>query len=153
MSVPSGEAIVLKEKPATGMTFAGWSGGGCSGTAETCTVSPSSATTVHATFSGSPKAIVNPKTLTLTKAGSGLGTVKAAGLACETECTTATVLFQGPVLSPKFKPGKTVLLKATSAPGSKTVAWTGCESNPTPSECVVVMEEAENVTATFEELE
>jgi hypothetical protein len=153
MSVPSGEAIVLKEKPATGMTFAGWSGGGCSGTAETCTVSPSSATTVHATFSGSPKAIVNPQVLTLTKAGSGFGTVKAAGLACENECTSAAVLFQGPITLPKPKPGKTVLLKATSAPGSKTVVWTGCESNPTPGECVVVMEEAENVTATFDELE
>jgi hypothetical protein len=46
-----------------------------------------------------------------------------------------------------------VVLKATSAPGSKTVVWTGCESEPTPGECVVTMEEAKTVTATFDELE
>jgi hypothetical protein len=153
-SLPSGEAIVLKEKPATGMTFAGWSGGGCSGTAETCTVSPSSATTVTATFTGSPKPIANPQELTLTKAGSGYGTIKAAGLSCEALCTQAVSLFQGPTgIAPKNKPGKTVVLKATSAPGSKAVQWTGCESNPTPGECVVVMEESKGVTATFDELE
>jgi hypothetical protein len=153
MSVPQGESIVLKEKPATGMAFTGWSGGGCSGSAETCTVPVSAATTVTATFAGAPKAIVNPQTLTLTKAGSGYGTVKAAGLACEAECTSTQVLFAGPVTLPKPKPGKTVLLKATSAPGSKPVTWTGCESEPTPAECVVVMEEAKEVTATFDELE
>jgi streptogramin lyase len=152
-SVPEGEAIVLKEKPALGMTFTGWSGGGCSGTAETCTVKLSEATTVTATFSGSPKAIAEAKTLTLTRAGSGFGTVKATGLTCEALCTSATSLYAGPVTSPKVKPGATVILKATSAPGSKAVAWTGCKSNPTPSECLVEMSEDKSVTATFDELE
>jgi hypothetical protein len=145
---------VLKEKPGTGMTFTGWSGGGCSGTAETCTVSLSEAATVTASFSGTPKAIANPQALTLTKAGSGYGTVKAAGLTCEALCTSAVSLYQGPTgVAPKNKPGKTVTLKALSAPGSKAVEWTGCASNPTPTECVVTMEEAKEVVATFDEIE
>jgi hypothetical protein len=153
-TVPEGEAIVLKEKPGTEMTFTGWSGGGCSGTAETCTVSLSEATSVTATFSGSPKAILNAQKLTLTKAGSGYGTVKAAGLTCEVLCTSTVSLYQGPTgVAPKNKPGKTVVLKALSAPGSKTVEWTGCLSNPTPTECSVTMEAAVGVTATFNEIE
>jgi hypothetical protein len=152
-SVPENEAIVLKEKPATGMSFSGWSGGGCSGTAETCTVSISAATTVTATFSGAPKAIVNPQELTVAKAGSGFGTVKAAGLACEALCSSTVGLYQGPIALPKPKPGKAVLLKASSAPGSKQVVWSGCESEPSATECVVTMEEAKPVTATFDELE
>jgi hypothetical protein len=152
-TVPTGEAVILKEKPATGMTFEGWTGA-CVGAGETCTVELSAAGTVHAKFGGAPKPIANPQELTLTKAGSGYGTVKATGLTCEVLCTSTVSLYQGPTgIAPKNKPGKTVVLKALSAPGSKTVEWTGCESNPTPTECSVVMEEAEEVTATFEEIE
>jgi len=152
-TVPTGEAVILKEKPGNEMTFTGWSGGGCSGTGETCTVSLSEATSVTASFSGSPKAILNAQKLTLTKAGSGYGTVKAAGLTCEVLCTSTVSLYQGPTgIAPKNKPGKTVILKALSAPGSKTVEWTGCLSNPSPTECSVTMEAAEEVTATFNEL-
>jgi hypothetical protein len=151
-SVPKEEAVILKEKPGTGMTFTGWSGGGCSGTAETCTVSLSGASSVTASFSGSPKEIPNAKALTLTKAGSGYGTVKAAGLTCEVLCTSTVSLYQGPTgVEPKVKPGKTVTLKATSAPGSKTVVWSGCESE-VEGNCVVTMEGAKGVTATFDEL-
>jgi hypothetical protein len=135
------------------MTFTGWSGGGCSGSAETCTVSLSAATTVTATFSGSPKPITNAKALTLTKAGSGLGTVKATGLTCEPLCTSATALYQGPITGSKPKPGKLVVLKALSAPGSKAVAWSGCDSIDGEGNCVVTMEEDREVTATFDELE
>jgi hypothetical protein len=149
-SVPTGETIVLKAKASTGMTLSSWSG--CKaetgvGTAEgTCTVSLSGASAVTASFSGTAKAIANAQKLTLTKAGSGHGTVKAAGLTCEVLCTSTVSLYQGPT-----KP-KVVTLKATSAPGSKTVVWSGCESEP-EGNCVVTMESAKNVTATFDELE
>ncbi len=153
-TVPEEAEVILKEKPGTGMTFTGWSGGGCSGTAETCTVSLSEASTVTASFSGSPKPILEAKALTLAKAGSGYGTVKAAGLTCEVLCTSTVSLYQGPTgIAPKNKPGKTVILKALSAPGSKQVEWTGCLSNPTPTECSVTMEEAKEVVATFNEIE
>ncbi|HET7485449.1 MAG TPA: hypothetical protein VFJ64_08740 [Solirubrobacterales bacterium] len=152
-TVPTGEAVILKEKPATGMTFEGWTGA-CVGAGETCTVSLSEAGTVHAKFGGSPKPIANAQELTLTKAGSGYGTIKATGLTCEVLCTSTVSLYQGPTgVGPKAKPGKTVILKALAAPGSKQVEWSGCLSEPTPTECSVVMEEAEEVTATFDEIE
>jgi hypothetical protein len=94
--------------------------------------------------------------LTLAKAGSGFGTVKASGLACEALCTSTAVVYQGPVLLPHAKPGKTVILKATSAPGSKPVDWEGCDEEPVVEgsvQCVLEMDEDRPVTATFDELE
>jgi Divergent InlB B-repeat domain len=44
-----GSIVTLTATPATGSTFAGWTGGGCSGTA-TCTVTMSSSPTVIASF-------------------------------------------------------------------------------------------------------
>lgn len=46
----SGSAVILTQSPAGGSTFGGWSGGGCSGTGATCTVTVSANTTVTATF-------------------------------------------------------------------------------------------------------
>jgi hypothetical protein len=46
----TGAQVMLTETPATGSTFAGWSGGGCSGTVTMCTVTMSSDQTVTATF-------------------------------------------------------------------------------------------------------
>jgi len=151
-TVPEEEAVILKEKPGNEMTFEGWTGA-CTGAGETCTVSLSAAGTVTAKFGGSPKAILNPQELTLAKAGTGYGTVKAAGLTCEALCTSTISLYQGETgVEPKIKPGKTVILKAISAPGSKQVVWSGCtEINPT--ECSVVMNSDTEVTATFDELE
>lgn len=54
-SFSSGTTVTLTATPASGSTFAGWSGGGCSGTGP-CTTRLSSNTTVTATFNtaGSP---------------------------------------------------------------------------------------------------
>ncbi|MBF0467063.1 MAG: fibronectin type III domain-containing protein [Nitrospirae bacterium] len=46
----AGTKVTLTETAASGSTFAGWSGGGCTGTTSTCTVTMSTATTVTATF-------------------------------------------------------------------------------------------------------
>jgi len=149
-AVPEEAEVMLKEKPAIG-PFEGWRGA-CAGAGETCTVKLSAAGTVTAKFGGTAKAILNAQVLTLNKAGSGFGTIRAAGLACEVLCTSTTNLYQGPTgIAPKNKPGKTVTLKAISAPGSKQVAWTGCESESTPTECSVTMEGSREVTATFDE--
>ncbi len=156
-AMPEGASVVLTEKPSNGNTFTGWEGGGCSGTEATCTVTMSEAETVTAKFSGTVKALVPAETLTLTKAGSGFGTVKASGLACEVLCSSTSALYQGPITEPKPKAGKVVILTAVSAAGSQPVAWTGCEEEPEVEgkgvECVVAMEESKGVTATFEELE
>ena len=157
-SLPSDTTIVLSAKAATGSSLTGWEGCESStntGTEGTCTVAMSSAKAVKATFSAPVKAIVNPQTLTLTKAGSGYGTVKATGLACEAACTSEAVSYFGGEESPpakKAKPAALVVLTATSAPGSKTVVWSGCDEE-VEGKCVVSMSEAQNVTATFDELE
>lgn len=54
-----GTPVTLTAAPASGSTFAGWSGGGCSGTGSTCTIaSLTAATTVTASFSGTSGASV-----------------------------------------------------------------------------------------------
>jgi len=152
-SMPEGASVVLTEKPGKETTFTGWEGGGCSGTAPTCTVTMSAAQTVTAKFSGPVKTINPAETLTLSKAGSGYGTVKASGLKCEVLCTSTGVIYQGPITEPKPKPGKVVTLSAVSAPGSGPVSWSGCDSVTEAGECIVAMETSKGVTATFEELE
>jgi hypothetical protein len=52
-SYPRGTTITLAAAPEAGSTFAGWSGGGCSGT-EPCTVTLTSGTTVMPTFELGP---------------------------------------------------------------------------------------------------
>jgi hypothetical protein len=49
-----GSTVTLTESPASGSTFAGWSGAGCSGTG-TCTVTMNAAQTVTAAFNALPK--------------------------------------------------------------------------------------------------
>jgi hypothetical protein len=62
-SLPAGTVITLTATPASGSTFAGWSGG-CAGTSS-CTLATNVSTTVTATFT---KAATSP-TLTLTYGG------------------------------------------------------------------------------------
>jgi hypothetical protein len=155
-NMPEGSSIVLTAKPAKtepATTFVKWEGGDCAGKTETtCTVGMDKAETVKAVFSGPVKTIVEPKSLTLTKEGKGFGTIKASGLACEVLCTSATSLYYGPVTLPKPKAGAKVILKATPAPGSTAVTWSGC----TPlnaTECEVVMNTNASVSAKFDEIE
>jgi hypothetical protein len=154
-SLPSDTTIVLSAKAGTGSSLAGWEGCDSStntGLEGTCTVAMSSARNVKATFTAAIKPLVNPQALTLAKAGSGYGTVKATGLVCEAACTTTDVNYYGGVTEPKPKPAAVVTLTAISAPGSGTVAWSGCDTE-TEGKCVVSMSAAKEVTATFDELE
>ena len=77
-----GTAVTLTATPATGSTFTGWSGGGCTGTGA-CTVTLNATTTVIATFD------VPTFALTVSKAGTGSGTVTSvpAGITCGTSCS------------------------------------------------------------------
>lgn len=52
-NVAPGTTVTLTATPASGSTFGGWSGGGCSGTAPTCGVTVNTSTTVTATFTPS----------------------------------------------------------------------------------------------------
>jgi hypothetical protein len=151
--MPEGAAVELTAKPSTG-TFVKWEGGDCEGsTNPVCVVTMNTDETTKAVFSDPSKALPSEATLTLNKEGSAFGTVKAAGLGCEVLCSSTSVLYQGPITGEKPKPGKTVILKAVSAPGSKKVVWGGCDSETEAGECVVEMDENHAVTATFDELE
>jgi glucose/arabinose dehydrogenase len=59
--ITSGTTVALTASPSSGSTFAGWSGGGCSGTG-TCSVTVSSNTTVTATFTATSGSVPPPST-------------------------------------------------------------------------------------------
>ena len=77
-------------------------------------------------------------TLTVTKAGSGSGTVTSSpsGISCGTDCTEQYALNTG------------VTLTATATAGSSFTGWTGACSG-SASTCTVSMNAAKTVTATF----
>ncbi|GAA1934834.1 hypothetical protein GCM10009815_31860 [Nocardioides marmoribigeumensis] len=125
-----GTSVTLSATPAAGSRFAGWSGGGCSGTG-TCVVTVGPGVTVTATF-------VQQRTLTVTKAGSGSGTVTSnpAGIDCGSTCSAA------------YDDGTSVTLSADPAAGSAFTGWSGggCSGQGL---CTVTLASATSVTATF----
>ena len=78
-----GTSVTLSQSAAAGSTFAGWSGA-CSGTGG-CTVTMDQARSVTATFT----AVTPQQTLTVTKGGTGTGTVTSspAGINCGSDCS------------------------------------------------------------------
>src|SRR5439155_10257753 len=83
-SYPSGTVLTLAATPAADSTFAGWNGGGCSGT-DPCTVTLTAATAVTATFT------LQTYTVALSKTGTGSGTLTSTptGLTCGTSCSAS----------------------------------------------------------------
>ena len=124
-----GTAVTLTATPDAGSTFVGWSGA-CSGTG-TCAVTVNAATSVTATFT------LVPMTLSVTKGGTGAGTVTStpAGISCGATC------------SQTLTPGTAVTLTATPAAGSTFAGWSGACSGTGP--CNVTINAAVSVTATF----
>jgi photosystem II stability/assembly factor-like uncharacterized protein len=129
---PPGTLVTLTATPAAGSSFAGW-GGVCAGTSPTCTVTMDVAKTVTATFNA---AVVN-YTLTVSKAGTGFGTVTGTGINCGSDC------------SESYTSGTAVTLTATTATGSTFTGWSGGGCSGTGT-CTVTMDAAKTVTATFD---
>ena len=86
-----------------------------------------------------PPAPFDPQLLTVEKAGAGEGAVTSlpAGISC------------GPVCEAQFNRETSVLLKATPAPGSVFVAWSGCDEEPSPGRCAVRMGAPHTISAEF----
>jgi hypothetical protein len=126
----SGTAVTLTATPASGSTFAGWSGGGCTGTG-TCTVTVTATTTVTATFN------VSSVGLTVSKAGTGGGSVNSspAGITCGATCSAT------------YPNGTAVTLTAAAATGSTFTGWSGACTGT--GSCGVTLTSATTVTATF----
>ena len=124
-------SVTLTASASTGSTFAGWSGGGCSG-AGTCTVSMAAESAVTATF------VLDQHTLTVSAAGTGTGTVTSspAGINCGSTCAHAYDYLSS------------VTLTASASTGSTFAGWSGGGCSGTGT-CTVSMTAASLVTATF----
>ena len=127
-----GTEVTLTAAAAEGSTFTGWSGAGCSGTGS-CVVTMDQAHSVSASFE------LQQRALTLTKNGNGAGSVTSApaGIDC------------GPTCSSDFDYGTEVTLTAAAAEGSTFTGWSGAGCSGTGS-CVVTMDQAHSVSASFE---
>ncbi len=124
-----GAFVTLQAAARPGSTFTGWSGA-CSG-AGACTVTMDGARSVTATFAA------NPKTLTVSRAGNGVGSVTSspAAVACGSTCSAA------------FAHGTPVVLAAVAAPGSTFTGWSGACSGTRG--CTLTMDADRAATATF----
>jgi phospholipase C len=122
--------VTLTATPASGFSFGGW-GGACSGTATTCSLTITAATSATATFNSNAP----PGSLTVSVNGVGSGTVTStpAGINCPTTC------------SANFPDSSQVTLTATPAANNVFGGWSGGCSG---SSCVVTVLNATPASAT-----
>jgi hypothetical protein len=131
-SYAGGTVVVLTAVAATGSTFTGWSGGGCSGTS-TCSVTLTATTTVTADFETQPTA--QPATLTVSLWGRGMVTSAPVGIACGRTCSAS------------FPSGMAVTLTATARGDFRFVGWSGgCVGS---GSCTLTLTSPTAVTAIF----
>jgi hypothetical protein len=124
--------VTLVGHPSAGSKPATWSGCGNVNASGECEVTLSEVKNVTATFG------LEKHKLTVSVEGTGSGSVTGpGGINCPGTC------------SAEFDHGTEVTLSAASDPGTDTVVWTGCASNPSPTECKVALNGAKSVIATF----
>ncbi|HEX8205347.1 MAG TPA: hypothetical protein VF587_04745 [Solirubrobacteraceae bacterium] len=127
-----GTTVTLTATPDTGSVFLGWSGA-CTGTGQ-CEVTPDRERLATAHFG-------QPVELDVTREGEGSGVVTSApdGIDCGSDCTQEYLADLG----------QEVELTATAASDSRFAGWSGDQCSGTSRTCVVTMDEAVSVTATF----
>lgn len=125
-----GTMVNLNAVAGSGFTFLGWSGA-CSGTAS-CTVTMDTDKTVAATFATSSV------TLTISKNGSGMGTVSSspAGISCGSAC------------SANFPRGSSVSLSAVAGGNDTFQGWNGGGCSGVAA-CTVTLNADTTVSASF----
>jgi hypothetical protein len=134
-----GETARLVADPSVGSRFAGWKTPGdlCSASLN-CRFEVTRVSRLEANFERTQPP--PDKTLTLTKAGRGTGTVSSspAGISCGSTCAHA------------FKHGTTVRLTAIALARSRFAGWSGTCSGT--GSCTLTMSADRSVTATFKVL-
>ncbi|MCF8056246.1 MAG: carboxypeptidase regulatory-like domain-containing protein [Desulfocapsa sp.] len=132
-----GVAVTLTAAPATGTTFAGWSGA-CTGSSLTCDLTMDVPLTATANF------VLDTFDLTVIKDGHGDGTVTSnpAGIDCGSDCTEL------------YNYGSQVVLTAVPDQESKLVEWQGSCNEPVTfppaTTCTVDIYQAEDITVRFD---
>lgn len=128
-----GSLVTLTAAPDTGSNFYFWSGGGCSGTSPTCTVTMSQARSVTATFT------VDELALTVVKQGGGTGAVASSptGISCGTTCNA------------DYAHGTPVTLTASPGGNSQFGGWSGDGCSGTSATCTVTIDQARSIEVTF----
>ena len=140
-SFSGGTTVTLTAVPASGSVFAGWSGGGCTGTGS-CAVQINNNITVTATFDTSAPAPPPSGTFTLTvtkvqDGGTGNVASSPAGIDCGAMCTAS------------FASGTSITLFASPTTG-RFANWTGgpCAGSTNPS-CTFTLGANTTATARF----
>ena len=125
--------VTLTATPASGSSFAGWSGV-CTGLSATCSVTTSGVKWVTASFTAQSSTY----NLSVTKSGTGSGTITSSptGISCGTVCSKA------------YNPNTYVTLTAAPVSGSSFTGWGGACAGSS-STCSVTMNAAKSVTASF----
>ena len=133
----AGTQVALAAKPASGSSFAGWSGA-CSGSTSSCTVNMNSSLSVTANFN----VAAATRLITLSKSGAGVGNVTSSpsGLSCLADCGVA---------SASFASNTAITLIAQAATGSQFAGWSGACSGISSSCSLAAGASALNVTAAF----
>lgn len=133
--------VTLKAVPdaASKAVVAGWSGGGCSGTQDTCNVLMNQAQQVTVTFN-----MPEVHRLTVTKSGDGQGVVTSTS-----SPTQATQVNCGSLCQVDYTEGTSVTLTAAAETGSVFAGWSGDATCGTTASCTIPMDAAKNVIATF----
>lgn len=126
-----GTSVALTATPAAGSSFAGWTG--CDApSGNQCTMSMDADKTATANF-------LPTRTLTVTKAGGGSGSVTSSppGIDCGATCSAGVA------------EGTSLTLTASPAAGSGFESWTGCDS-PAGATCTMSMSADKTATANFD---
>jgi hypothetical protein len=80
--------------------------------------------------------LASPPTLTVTKSGSGFGTVTGSGITCGSDCSETVAS------------GSFITLTAVAASGATFTGWSGCDA-PSGAVCTMSMTSNKTVTAIF----
>jgi hypothetical protein len=127
-----GQSVTLTAAPAISSTFAGWVN--CdSPIGNTCTQTVNGAENITANFT------LKRHNLHVSSQGAGGGTVTSnpAGINCGADCDE------------EYDYGTEVTLTAAAWVGSTFQGFSGCDSTPSPTTCVVTINEVEGVAAQF----
>ena len=134
-SFATGISVTLTASSNPGSVFAGWSGGGCSGT-ETCTTVMTADQTVVATFDLAPADLVRLRVDTSGN-GEGIVTSDPGGIACEPNCEV-------------FFPRNTVVtLTPTAGVGSRFDEWRGGPCDHVTGPCTIALDRDQSANARF----